>query len=212
MDRIVGTTIYRQGLRTKILDAAMFEFRKIGIKGVKMDDIAGKLSISKRTLYEIYSNKEELLYEGIRHREEEADRYIDEFQQAGHTVMEVIIEYFRMQVEYYSKINPLFFSELHKYPKLIGYLHEVHEKRHEESIAFLYQGVEEGFFLSGINFSITSRLTLAGTRFIMSSYMYREFSIKEIFYNSVFLFIRGYCTPKGLEVLDRFLTDYRNGD
>lgn len=42
---------YRQELRERILATAMNEFYTKGIKAVKMDDIAKRLSISKRTLY-----------------------------------------------------------------------------------------------------------------------------------------------------------------
>lgn len=58
---------YRQELRPRILETAMTLFRKHGIRQVKMDDIAATLGISKRTLYELYANKEKLLLEGVIH-------------------------------------------------------------------------------------------------------------------------------------------------
>ena len=62
-------TAYKKGLRTTILQAAMKAFAEKGIRAVKMDDIAESLAISKRTMYEIYTTKEELLYEGVfRHK------------------------------------------------------------------------------------------------------------------------------------------------
>lgn len=64
-------TNYRQQLREKILQTSMAEFMSKGIRAVKMDDIAASLGISKRTLYEIYSNKEELLLEGVKFQEEQ---------------------------------------------------------------------------------------------------------------------------------------------
>ena len=56
---------YRQELRSRIVEAATQMFHKHGIKMVKMDDIATSLTISKRTLYEIYDNKEDLVYEVV---------------------------------------------------------------------------------------------------------------------------------------------------
>ena len=56
-------TAYKQELKEKILTSSMHEFLIHGVKSVRMDDIANSLGISKRTLYEIYSNKEELLLE-----------------------------------------------------------------------------------------------------------------------------------------------------
>lgn len=49
--------------RKKIVDTALQMFNSRGCKGVTMDDIAQELHISKRTLYETFANKEELLAE-----------------------------------------------------------------------------------------------------------------------------------------------------
>lgn len=66
MHKESSQTCYKLELRNRILKAAMTEFLHKGVKSVKMDDIANALAISKRTLYEIYSNKEELLLEAVR--------------------------------------------------------------------------------------------------------------------------------------------------
>lgn len=52
MQKINCQTAYRRELRNRILSVSMDEFHAHGVRAVKMDDIACKLSISKRTLYE----------------------------------------------------------------------------------------------------------------------------------------------------------------
>jgi hypothetical protein len=54
---------YRSELKKRILEYSEQEFYSNGVKQVKMDNIANYLSISKRTLYEIYPTKEDLLLE-----------------------------------------------------------------------------------------------------------------------------------------------------
>ena len=56
---------YKKGLRTKIVKTAMGFFTKRGVRAVTMDDVAHKLGISKRTIYELYETKEDLLYEVV---------------------------------------------------------------------------------------------------------------------------------------------------
>ena len=60
------TNDYRRELKSKIIEYAMNEFRQRGIKAVKMDEISRGLHVSKRTVYEIFGDKEELLLAGIR--------------------------------------------------------------------------------------------------------------------------------------------------
>ena len=62
---------YRKELKSRIIDYAMDEFFKPGIKAVKMDEISQGLHVSKRTVYEIFSDKEELLLAGLKARDEQ---------------------------------------------------------------------------------------------------------------------------------------------
>ena len=49
-------------IKEKIIIAAIEEFGKKGLK-FTMDDIAKNLGMSKKTLYNVYANKEEMLLE-----------------------------------------------------------------------------------------------------------------------------------------------------
>lgn len=55
----------RPELRERIIETAVEAFSAHGIKSITMDDIATSLGISKRTLYEVFSDKETLLEEYI---------------------------------------------------------------------------------------------------------------------------------------------------
>ena len=58
-------------VREHVVQAAAKAFTRKGVKTVRMDDIAADLSISKRTLYELFHDKEDLLLDVMRlHREE----------------------------------------------------------------------------------------------------------------------------------------------
>lgn len=56
--------------RERIIEAAAKMFVEQGIKSIRMDDIARSLAISKRTLYEMFNDKEELLYLSIRYMQQ----------------------------------------------------------------------------------------------------------------------------------------------
>lgn len=62
------STNYRLETKKKIRSVALKLFLKKGIRQVKMDDIANELSISKRTLYELYETKEDLLMDVVKLR------------------------------------------------------------------------------------------------------------------------------------------------
>ena len=53
----------RNEQREHVMEFALNEFIQKGLKAVKMNDIAFALSMSKRTLYEMFGDKEGMLIE-----------------------------------------------------------------------------------------------------------------------------------------------------
>jgi len=198
-------TTYRQELKEKILITAINLFHKHGIRSVKMDDIANELKISKRTLYEIYSNKEELLLEVVRRDKQREKRRMDEIGRTGSNVINIIIEISRFRLEEFSQINPLFFEEIHKYPELLAYVRRVHDEREIDAHAFIQRGIDEGLFLPNLNYNIVRTMTVALQNAIMNQYLYKKYDIKELAHVSILFFIRAYCTMKGVKLLDEEL-------
>ena len=170
-----------------------------------MDDIANELKISKRTLYEIYSNKEELLLEVVRRDKQREKRRLDEIGRTGSNVINIIIEICRFRLEEFSQINPLFFEELHKYAELLAYVRRVHDEREIDAHAFIQRGIDEGLFLPNLNYDIVRTMTVALQNAIMNQYLYKKYDIKELAHVSILFFIRAYCTMKGVKLLDEEL-------
>lgn len=203
---MVADTVYRRELRERIVRVAMEEFKREGVRRVKMDDIARRLGISKRTLYEIYGDKESLLFEGVRLGEEAADRRMGAFSSAaGRSAMDVVMEFYHMQMDDFTRINPLFLVELRKYPRIMAYLEGRKREREEASQRFFARGVEEGFFRPDVDYDIVSAAGSGALRHIMESQMYKRYPIELIFRNVFFLFIRGFCTERGLAAIDGLL-------
>ena len=140
-------TCYKMELRNRILKAAMTEFLHKGVKSVKMDDIANTLAISKRTLYEIYSNKEELLLEAVRiHEQEFNDHMLQYSLDKNHNVMDIIIEFYKKKLLDIADVSPLFLVELRKYKQGGGVSREA-ECRAPQQRSTVLPSWREGRFL-----------------------------------------------------------------
>lgn len=196
-------TCYKLELRNRILKAAMTEFLHKGVKSVKMDDIANTLAISKRTLYEIYSNKEELLLEAVRiHEQEFNDHMLQYSLDKNHNVMDIIIEFYKKKLLSVADVSPLFLVELRKYKQVVEYLERMNAERHNNALLFFRRGVKEGFFRSDLNFDIILKTSSASVNYAMETQMYKNYSITAIMHNTIFLYLRGICTTKGIKELD----------
>lgn len=104
-------TNYRYELRERILHKAMSLFKQQGVKSVRMDDISRALGISKRTLYEVYDNKEQLLLEGLKNDHEQKLAIIEEYTKGKRrNEIEIMVKFVHMQLDELKDVNPLFFQ------------------------------------------------------------------------------------------------------
>lgn len=205
MQEIKVLSAYRKSLRERILDTAMCLFTERGIRAVKMDDIAHALSISKRTLYEIYDNKEQVLLEGSNRLREAHQRQMEADIGRDANVMDIVLYIYRLKIEEFHRVNPLFYSDLGRYPKLLESFRSERERTRQQFLDFMQQGVSEGYFRSDINFELVGKLFEVQSDYMMKLELYRSYPIEELFRNMLMVSLRGICTKKGVEKLDTFL-------
>lgn len=133
------------GTRETILDATIEVFGEKGLK-FTMDDIANRVSMSKKTIYTVFQDKETLFYEMV-------DYGFDKIKESEQKVLEndkldtlgKIRAILCVLPEGYKDID---FRQLYqlkdKYPKIYLKMEERLENGWENSIALLEQGMNEG--------------------------------------------------------------------
>ena len=207
MNRNGSNTSYRRALKDKILSTANTLFSERGVKAVKMDDIANHLSISKRTLYEIYDNKEDLLFECVKKTFTQSERELHATVENASNVMDILIRIYRLKVEMLKKTHPSFYCELEKYPKILQYFEQQNADRQQQQVNFIHRGISEGYFRSDVNYDLMLNLFEVSNRYIINNFSTLNYSMELVSYNLLFVFLRGFCTMKGIEILDKFLEE-----
>lgn len=118
---------YRQELRNKIIDYAMAEFYKRGVKAVKMDEISRGLHVSKRTVYEIFGDKEELLLAGMKMQQAKELQELEEFANTqARNVIDIISYVYKLQMRRNEQVGVVFYEEIHKIPRVVEFMREYH--------------------------------------------------------------------------------------
>ena len=199
------TTAYRASLRERIIEKAMQDFSKHGIRAVKMDMLAKELGISKRTMYEIFEDKETLLFEGIKVYGERKREYMHSYAEEGHDVIDIIMEAYHMKVEEVRAVNPDFYLDLMKYPRLAQYMKEAQQKSREGFLAFMKRGVDDGYFRPDVNYELVPHIFDALGQYILTNSLVQQYSVEELFSNCFLIALRGFCTDKGLHTIDKLM-------
>lgn len=193
--------------RTRIIEESASLFMKQGVKGITMNEIAQSMGISKRTLYEHFANKEELLAGCMDFWHQDSCRTYDNIKESGLNPMEVIHQQFRQAVIALGQVHPNLISDIRKYHPGIWkkQFQQMQEQRHSFTIEFLEQGKKLGFFRSDINNEIASRLLYAQVDLLHQTEIFplNRFSRADVFSEIIFGFIRGISTAKGIKEMER---------
>ena len=197
-------------LKDRIIQQAGELFMKHGVKRISMDEIASRLGISKRTIYQNFEDKEDLLLQYIRHLELIKSEYIKDLSKNEHTVVHVFLKTIEMHKEF-DFINIIFIDDVKKYyPKANQELID----QQNRGISFIRQFLEEGMAQSVIrkdlNIEVVSFLLQDSNRTFLDATRLtnKSFTNWELFFTSMINFIRGISTATGIEIVDAFLTKY----
>lgn len=135
----------KNGLEQRILDAVVDEFNEKGMK-FTMDDIAARLRISKKTIYKVYDNKEQMLHamvdEGFSAiKREEAAIYEDKEADTATKIEKIIIAMpDSLRTVDFRKLQQL----KNGYPEIYEYVESRIESGWEKTISIIQQGMDEG--------------------------------------------------------------------
>lgn len=197
---------YRKELKSRIIDYAMGEFYKRGVRAVKMDEISQGLHVSKRTVYEIFGDKEELLLAGLKIKSLEMMEKLETYScNVAHNVVDIIGYFYKLQMEVNSMVGVAFYEEIHRMPRVIEFFNQEHEREFADRVKFLKAGVEEGLFRQDIDYSLTMELLSASMSEIMRNQIYKKYSMQQIFDNFFLVIIRGFCTERGAALLNKVI-------
>lgn len=111
----------RNSLRERVVETAFDAFVSQGIKCVTMDEIANILGISKRTLYEVFADKETLLVDCILKFKKEADTYAKTIYDESTDVLEVLLKCYLYSIEKLHRTNKRFLTILKNIQRLMKF-------------------------------------------------------------------------------------------
>lgn len=199
----------RVELRERIILAAVELFTTNGIKSITMDEIAASLGISKRTLYEVFPDKETLLEECILKSQKDGDIFVKGVIETSSNVLEVLLRCYQWSIERFHATNKKFFEDIKKDPKAYQLMKNNRNRSSEDTVNFFKEGVKQGIFRDDVNFAIINLLVRDQLDLLMNSDICNEYSFLEVYESIMFTFLRGISTEKGARVLEDFICEYR---
>ena len=192
-------------LKEQIMLTAFDLFSEHGIKNVSMDDIARSTSMSKRTLYELFEDKETLLMQCLSMSYNKMRVYMKQLESEPITALDVVMLFYEELMKRPRWFNKKFYDDLKRYPKAMQKTEEEKSRFLKKCIKLLSRGAKEGVFEPNVNFEIVALLAKEQAKMIRPSDALSNHSVAEVYNTILFAFLRGISTEKGIAILNRYL-------
>ncbi len=196
-------------MRETIVKKATEMFMSFGFKSVTMDDIANELGISKKTIYQHFCNKHDLVEASTLNVFENVSCGIDGIREMGKNSIEeiFIIRSFMMQHLNNESASP--FYQLQKFfPKIFSCLRaKQFEKMNGCMIDNLQRGIDNGLYRDNININFISRIYFTGLTGVKDQDIFPAtmFNISDLTKQFLEYHLRGIVTAKGQVILEKLL-------
>jgi TetR/AcrR family transcriptional regulator, cholesterol catabolism regulator len=192
----------------KILEGAYELFYRHGVKRITMDDIANHLGISKKTIYENYKNKNELVKLLMKRELEKQNHDMQVIRKQSKNSIDEIIKLMNYLAEKFSQINPGMFYDLQKYHSdSWKYFRNFKEGTIQGFIeSNLKRGVKDGLYRKDIHIPILSRMRVELIEMCFNSNIYppHKYRITDVCLELLTHFVYGIVTLKGYKMIEHY--------
>lgn len=195
-------------LSEKILLRSADLFRRYGMRSITMDEIATQCGISKKTLYQHFTDKENLVccvVEKMIHQSE--SQCLVDSGRAENAVHEVFLS-MDMVRQMFEGINPAMLFDLQKYhsdanSKLEGHKHEFISRQVK---ANLERGIAEGLYRPDLHIGIITHLHMhiINAMFLTEEIAQLKVSLHEWQTQMMLHYIYGIATPRGVKLIEKY--------
>lgn len=194
--------------RLKIIAAAAELFRTYGIRAVTMDMLATNMGISKRTIYEKFNDKDELLVGVLKWMSEKQKEMNVRVFKESENVIAGVFRLFILMNEHFRAMSPAFKLDMEKYHNdIINKLKETGEMPYSNDNAeMLKRGIKEGLFRRDIDISISNKCLLEMLRMSADNNTFNTENLSKavVFRDFYINYLRGISTPRGLELINYY--------
>jgi len=192
--------------RQRITEEAAIMFRTYGIRAVTMDMLASQMGISKRTIYEVFKDKDELLRGVLKWMTRKQAEVMKKIFSESENVVEAIFKMLDMMNNHFRNMSPAFQMDIKRYHN------EIREKIREandmpyygNNAEIIRRGIKEGVFREDIDIEITNKCLFEVARMSNDKSLFPpdDFMNKDVIRTFYINYLRGISTQKGLELIN----------
>lgn len=194
--------------KEKILAGAKELFFRYGIKSITMDDIAKNLGMSKKTIYQFFKDKNEVVHVLMKEALAEDEKRFFALAETSANIVEEVMAIMKHMGEIFGSINPNLFYDMQKYHPQSWKLFDDFKKKCVERMVenAIEKGKKQGLVREDVDSKILSRLRMMEIEmgFNFELFPPDKFKILDVQLALTDHFLHGICTLKGHKLINKY--------
>jgi len=194
-------------VKERIQQKAKELFMRYGFRSVTMDEIAGQLGVSKKTIYQFFKDKDELVEAVMQHEMAYMQTECKKQLSSSENAIEELFKDMDSMEAVIGSLNPLIIFDLEKfYPQTFekfrqhkhSFLLEVIKKN-------LQRGIREELYRNDFDIDIVAKFRLESgfVAFNQDLFPYGKYSLLRVANEIYYLFMHGIATAKGKKLIEK---------
>jgi AcrR family transcriptional regulator len=191
----------------RILSESLRLFKKNGIRSVSMDDVSKELGMSKKTIYQYFSNKSELVEKVLDYMHDQESKVCIDGDVTKMNAIDILLAVSQNVSKQMKDMNPINAFELQKYYPAIFREFVIKKRDHvfEQVKQNFSQGISEGIYRNDLDIDLVARLYIQklvdvhDPEFLSSV----NFGFEKVFQVMFDNHIRGIANAKGLAYYEK---------
>jgi len=183
-------------------------FLKYGVRSVSMDDIARNQGISKKTIYQYFTDKNDLVKQVTTMILDERMKEYEGNTLRANNAIDELYSISKLMRKHFGELNPSLMYDVQKYHPQAWDLFLKHENEvvYHSVIDNLKRGIKEGYFRKDININILAKMRVEQIHLSFDERLFPkdEFNFTEVQIQLFDHFVHGVLTKSGLELYKNY--------
>ena len=197
---------------TKILGASAELFSQYGFKTITMDDIARRAGISKKTLYQHFANKQEVVQESVVWYKNNMTNHCSQVLKDSENAIEAMVKMMAFFDNMNKRLNPMAMFEMQRFfPEAYKTFRELLVDRDVLMIRDnILQGIQEGHYREDLDADLLARYRLETSLLVLQPNLLvnDRNSLMSVALEIGEHFLYGIMTAKGVELYQKYKSKY----
>ncbi len=198
----------RQELSTEayaaLLESIMPIILRNGLKASTMDLVASTLSMSKRTLYEIFDSKQNMIEQVLEFQFKRSEKSYSRIFAESSDVMTALLGIFSMQRDAMSETSPDFFRDMDTLKEIRCVYEDKDKSRNRHLMQVFELGVRQGVFRPDVNYPVMMMMMKVQLESVkrMEELFPPDITLQQVYDTISIGFLRSIASPEGMKLLD----------